>query len=370
MSDFDYAVRSLVAEAELQLTRIEVAFDAMWGVRPVDSPWGKFLSVATRQRGDGRPFWKPSYELSVAEGRPWKGNLELDDGDHIFGPAIALLMRQYGRRVNTLKSAMIDLDGWRIAPAKIQRAIDLEPSRVFAYHLNWGHKILDWTGSNFFKNSSGNKKYSNPKKKKLPKWYNMLENQSAVPLNDRIDAQLQLLNEVRGIDGDALGIGETEKRYALLPTAKYRAAFKALGVLQLVPDDNGTASGGGNTSKIFGDAIPVHVPWLRSDCIITCVEPPDELMMPFCQLRGALADGTPQINEDPDLVGKGQPEFETVIFDTSSEMYKTKKMLGFGRLHYRGYGLGSPHTMNISYDTLCTTTADSIVYNGDVPGLY
>jgi hypothetical protein len=198
----------------------------------------------------------------------------------------------------------------------------------------------------------------------------MLENQSAVPLADRIDAQLQLLNEVRGIDGDALGIGETEKRYALLPTSKFRAAEKALGVLQLVPGTDGVSSGGGNTSKIFGDAIPIHVPWLRSDALITCVVPPDELMMPFCMLRGALADGTPQINEDPEAVGKGQPEFETVIFDTNSELYKTKKMLGFGRLHYRGFGLGSPHTMNISFDTLSTTTADGIVYNGDVPELY
>jgi hypothetical protein len=370
MSDFDYAVRSLVAEAELQLTKIEVYFDANWGVRPVNTPWATFLSSAARQRGDGRPFWKPSYELSVAEGRPWKGNLELDDGDHILGPSIALRMFQYGRRVNTLKAAMIDLDGWRIAPAKIQRAIDLEPSRVFARHWNWGHKILDWTGSYYFKNSSGNKKYSNPKNKRLPKWYNAIENQSAVPIADRIDAQLQLLNEVRGIDGDTLGIGEDGKRYAFLPTSKFRAVEKALGVLQLVPSTDGVTGGGGNTSKIFGDAIPVHVPWLRSDVIIVGAAPTDELMMPFAQLRGALADGTPQINEDVEAVGKGQPEFETVIFDTSSEMYKTKKMMGFGRLHYRGYGLGSPHNFNVSYDTLSTTTADSIVYNGDVPRLY
>lgn len=370
MSDFDFAVRSLVAEAELQLTKIEVAFDANWGVRPVASPWGQFLAGATRVKGDGRPFWKPSYELSVAEGRSFKGNLELDDGDHILGPSIGLRMRTYGRRVNMLKAPLIDLDGWNIAPAKIQRAIDLEPSRVFANFLNWGHKINDWTGSTFFKNSSGNKKYSNPKKKKLPKWYNAIENQGAVAIATRIDSQLQLLAEVRGIDGDPLGIAETEKRYALLPTAKYRAGFKALGVLQYVPATDGVSSGGGNTSKIFGDAIPIEVPWLRSDCIIMCVAPSDELIMPFCQLRGAGREGVPEVNEDVEVVGKGQPEFETVIFDTQSELYKMKRTLGFARLHWRGFGLGSPHTMNISYDTLATTTADGIVYNGDVPELY
>jgi hypothetical protein len=247
----------------------------------------------------------------------------------------------------------------------------MEPQEVFAYHLNWAHKITDWTGSFFFKNSSGNKKYANPTKKSLPKWYNMIENQSAVPLNTRIDSQLNLLHQVRDIEGNYMGLGKETKRYCLLPTIKYRDAEKALGVQILVPSTDGVSSGGGNTSKIFGDAIPVEVPWLRSDAIITCVAANDEDLKAFVQLRGSRAgDGPAQVNEDIENVGAGQAEFETIIYDTSDNLYKTERKLGFARLHWRGYGLGSPHTMNISYDTLSTTTADGIVYNGSVPELF
>lgn len=371
MGDFDHTGRSLVSDVELQLIKIQARYDSNWVLRPVDSPWGSFVSANTRQRADGRLIWKPLYTLSTAERHAFKGTLRMDEGTHVFGPEIALKMAQYGRFVNMNKAAIYDADGWANAPATIDRKIAMEPQEVFARHLNWGHKIVDWTGTHFFKNSSGTKKYSNPKKKSLPKWYNMLENQGAVALNDRIDAQLQLLHEVRDIEGNYMGIGESTRRYCLLPTVKYRAAFKALGVLQLVPDTNGAASGGGNTSKIFGDAIPIEVPWLRSDAIVTCVATDEDELKPLIQLRGSRAgEGPAQVNDDIENVGAGQAEFETIIFDTSSDTYKKERKLGFARLHWRAYGLGSPHTMNVSFDALSTATVDGINYNLTVPELF
>lgn len=371
MSDFAYSGQSVVGLTEIQLYKIQARYDSNWALRPVDSEWGNFISANARQKSDGRLKWRPLYSMSIAQRHAFKGTIRLDQGNHILGPEVGLKMAQYGRVVNMNEAAMFDPDGWVNAPALIDRKIALEPSEVFAAHLNWGHKITDWTGSFFFKNSSGNKKYSNPTKKSLPKWHNMLENRSATPLADRIDEQLQLLAEVRDIEGNYMGLAQTTKRYCLLPTAKYRAAAKALNVLTLVPATDGVTGGGGNTSKIFGDAIPIEVPWLRSDALITCVAADDEDLKPFIQLRGSRGgDGPAQVNYDIENVGAGQAEFETIIYDTNDNLYKTERKLGFARLHWRGYGLGSPHTMNISYDTLSTTTADGIVYSGSLPELF
>lgn len=371
MSDFAYSGQSLVSMTEIQLYKIQARYDSNWVLRPVDGEWETFVSANTRQKSDGRFKWRPLYSMSIAQRHAFKGTICLDEGAHILGPEVGLKMAQYGRFVDMNKAAMFDADGWANAPSLIDRKIAMEPAEVFARHLNWGHKITDWTGSFFFKNSSGNKKYSNPTKKRLPKWYNMLENQSGVPLADRVDAQLQLLHEVRDIEGNYMGLGRQAKKYCLLPTTKYRAAFNALGVLQLVPATDGVSSGGGNTSKIFGSAIPVEVPWLRSDAIITCVAADDDDLKAFIQLRGSRSGDAPaQVNTDIENVGAGQAEFETIIYDTNDALYKNERKLGFARLHWRGYGLGSPHTMNISYDTLCTTTADGVVYNGSLPELF
>ena len=52
-----------------------------------------------------------------------------------------------------------------------------------------------------------------------------------------------------------------------------------------------------------------------------------------------------------------------ITFDTSSHLYKTERKLGFARLHNRGYGLGSPHCLNASYDNLATATVGGIDYS-------
>jgi hypothetical protein len=360
MSDFDYDITNPVAHnADLQLTRIEVMFDGEWGVRPPNPAW---LAGMIREKSDGRPKWKPVYTLSVAEGRKFRGTLELNDGDHIFGPEIERQLMTYGERAHIDKLSMLDLDGWSVAPTRIQTAIEKEPEKVFARMLNFGHLITDWTGSTFFKNSSGNQKYANPKRRKLGKWYNMLESQGTT-LHARIDAQLKLLHLVRGIDGQYLDLGEQAKRYVWVGSDNYREVEKLLNRMELVPSTNGTETGGGNTSKIWNDAIPVKVPWLRSDALVVATTPPDEQMAPFVRLRGVGRDGVPVPNLDPETIGAGQPEFETVIFDTSSHLYKTERKLGFARLHNRGYGLGSPHCLNISYSGVSTATVGGVDYS-------
>lgn len=369
MSDFDYDVTNPVAaQADLQLTRIEVHFDAAFANREPNPAW---LQGMIREKADGRPKWRPVYDVSVAEGRNFRGTIELDDGDHVFGPFVKRKMKTYGRRAAIDKLSMLDLDGWTIAPARIQRAIDKEPEKVFARHLNYGHLIDDWTGTTFFKNSSGVQKPANPKKLKLGRWFNMLENQGAVALSTRLDAQFRQLHLVRGLDGQYLDLGEQTRRYVWTPAEKYRDVEKVLMRLELVPATDGVSSGGGNTSKVWQDAIPVKVPWLRSDMLVVATTPPDEQMMPFVRLRGTAGDGVPTVNIDPEVIGAGQPEFETIIYDTSSHLYKTERKLGFARLHNRGYGLGSPHCLNVSYDLLATATVGGIDYSSlPAGGLY
>jgi len=361
-SDFDYSVANpVLARTELALTRIELQLQPNWGTRPPDESW---LSGWIREKADGRPFWKPVYQLNHVEGRKFRGTLELEGGAYVFGPAVGLGMKTYGREARIDELAMIDLEGWEGAPAEIDQAIAKEPGRVFARHMNYGHLVTDWTGSFFFKNSTGTKKYANPRKKKLGQWYNAIENQGAVSLSQRLNSQFQLLHDVKGVDGEPLGLGKA-KRYVWVPTGRYRAVELVLQKLLLVPDSNGVVSGGGNTSSIYGDAIPVEVPWLRSDALVVAATPPDEKTKPFVRLRG-MNLGAPQVNDDPDQVGAGQPEFEVVVFDSSSDMYKRERKLGFAKIHKRGYGLGSPHCLNISYDNLATATVDGINY-GSLP---
>ena len=361
MSDFDYDITNpIAANADLMLTRIDVKFDAAWGLRAPNDAW---LNGMIREKADGRPKWKPVYDLSVAEGRAFRGAIELDDGDHIFGPAVVRKMRTYGRRALIDKISMLDLDGWTIAPARIAIKIAKEPSQVFARMLNYGHLITDWTGSTFFKDSTGTQKYANPRKKKLGKWHNVLANQGGVALAERLNAQFKLLHLVRGIDGEYLDLGEQSKRYVWCPPGRYRDVEQLLTRLQLVPATDGTSSGGGNTSKVFQDAIPEKVPWLRPDMLIVATDPPDEQMMPFVRLRGVGGDGAPTPNQDPEVVGAGQPEFETIVYDTSSNLYQTTRMVGYARIHWRGYGLGSPHCLNASYDGAPTATVDGIDYS-------
>lgn len=348
----DYNAGAYVDDLDLRLTRLQVQLSKpVWGVRNLSNDW----TTGFVRQAVGRLKHQFHYQLSVAKGRPFRGAREHGQGDYTVGPLIEMRMQEYGEQVDMLKASTLSLDGgWeRIAP-QIERQIMLEQRRVWAKMLNHGHLITDWTGSFFFKDDTGNQKYANPKKKKLGKWYNMLKTQGAVALPTRIDSMLQLANEVRGIDGEYLGLND-QKKFLWLPTKKYRDGYKTMSVLEVVPANNGIASGGGNTSKVFQDAMPVEVPWLRSDVIILASTVPDEELSPFTNLRGVRGgDGSLDENTDPEEVGAGIPEFEVIIQDKTSDLYKDLAMVAYYKRHWRGYGLGSAHGLIASYDGLPT----------------
>jgi hypothetical protein len=345
----DYNAEAYVDPIDLALTRLQVQLaKPVWGVRPLASD---FTQGMTRE-GVARLHHQFHYQLSVAEGRPDRGALEARGGDYVIGPKVSLQMKRYGDSVNMKKAAILSLDGgWgRIAP-QIERAIQKEPMKVYARMLNYGHLIKDWTGSFFFAAS----KYANPKKKKYGTYGNIITGAGSDPLADRVDAMLQVANEVLGVDGDPLGL-EDAKKYLWLPTTKYRTGMKILDVQNLVVDEKSAGVfGGGNTSKIYKDALPVHVPWLRSDMICLASTVPDEEMSQFTKIRGVRAgEGTLEENENPEDVGAGVPEFEVRIQDKTSDLYAEEGLIAYHKRHWRGYGLGWGGGVIASFDGLPT----------------
>jgi hypothetical protein len=345
----DYNAEAYVDPIDVQLTRLEVQLSKpVWGVRPLKND---FTQGMIRQ-GLARLKHRFHYQLSVAEGRPDRGALEARSGDYVFGPEIALRMRRYGEAINMEKAAILSLDGgWsRIAP-QIERAIKKEPMKVYARMLNYGHLIKDWTGSFYFSAA----KYANPKKKKYGQYPNIITSDGATPFNGRVDAMLQMANEVLGVDGDPLGLEDAQK-FLWLPTTKYRTGFKALDVQSLVVDEKSAGVfGGGNTSKIYKDALPVHVPWLRSDMMCLASSMPDEEMAQFVQIRGVRSgEGMLEENENPEEVGAGVPEFEVRIQDKTSDLYAEQGLVAYHKRHLRGLGLGWGGGVIASFDGLPT----------------
>jgi hypothetical protein len=343
----DYNAEAYVDPIDLQLTRLQVQLGKpVWGVRPLND-----FTPGMIREGVARLRHRFHYQLSVAEGRPDRGALEARGGDYVIGPEVTLRMKRYGDAVNMQKAAVLSLDGgWgRIAP-QITRAIQKEPMKVYARMLNFGHLIKDWTGSFYFDTA----KYANPKKKKYGQYGNIITGAGGDPFADRVDEMLQLANEVRGVDGDPLGLEDATK-YLWLPTTKYRTGMKILDVLQLVPATDGVSSGGGNTSKLYKDALPVHVPWLRSDVICLASTVPDEEMAQFVNIRGVRSgEGTLEENENPEDVGAGVPEFEVRIQDKTSDLYAEQGLIAYHKRHWRGYGLGWGGGVIASFDGVPT----------------
>lgn len=348
----DFNAQSYVDNLDLRLTTLQVQLGKpVWGVRDLSDDW----TAGMVREAQGRLAHQFHYPLSVAKGRRFRGAREHGQGDYAVGPKVFLQMQEYGEQVDMIKASVLSLDGgWERIPSQIERAILVERRAVWAKMLNHGHLIRDWTGTYFFKDSSGAQKPANPKKKALGKWYNMLTSQSGIAMPDRIDSMLQLSIAVKGVDGIPLGL-ESEQKFLWLPTKKYQEGYNTLAVLNIVPADNGIAQGGGNTSKVFGRAKPVHVPWLRSDAMVLASTVPDTELAPLTSLRGYRAgDGKLEENTDPENVGAGIPEFEVVIQDSQSDLYKDKGMVAYYKRHWRGFGLGSPHGLIMSLDGLPT----------------
>lgn len=353
-SDFDFSdTNPLLGRAEELLLEIESQLEPNWGNAPPQEQW---LNGFVYEKSGGKPLWKPSYAVNHVEGRSDRGTIEFEKGGYVFGPSVRMKRKTYGREASIDDLALIDFEGWAGAPAEIQHAIDTERARVFARMLNYGHLITCWTGVTFLNAAHP----ANPRKSKLGTFSNILPNQSAVPRRDRIKAQIKMLRKVRGLDGEFLGLGE-RPLYVWSPTEYIEEDTDSLGKLVLVPDTDGVTGGGGNTSKVYGRAIPVEVRGMRSDMLVVSAQPPSEKLKSFIYRRG-VGTGAPSPNTDPNNAGGGLPEFETFMWNTDSEKYKNEGMLGFAQRHRRGFALRSPHCINASFGGAATATVDGISY--------
>ncbi len=356
-SDFDLNEASpLLDRAEELLLEIESQLEPNWGNAPPQEEW---LNGFIFERLGGKPRWKPSYSCNHVEGRSDRGAIEFEKGGYVFGPTVSLKRKTYGREASIDELALVDFEGWAGAPAEIDHAIAIERARIFARMLNYGHLIDDWTGTKFFA-VAGAPKPANILKPKLGTFYNAVVSQSAVPRATRMKNQIKLLRKVKGLDGEYLGLGE-RPLYVWSPTEYIEEDTDLLNKLVLVPDTDGTSSGGGNTSRIYSRAIPIEVRGLRSDALIVAASPPSEKFKAFTHLRGA-AIGSATPNTDPNNAGAGLPEFETFVWDSSSEKYKNEGMLGFAKRHRRGYALRSSHCLTITYAGASTATVDGVSY--------
>jgi hypothetical protein len=358
MSDFDiYTESPLLAQADQILLEIESELEPNWGNAPVQEEW---LQGFIYEKSGGKPTWKPSYQCNHVEGRSHRGAVEFEKGGYVFGPTVRMKPKMYGREASIDDLALVDFEGWSGAPAEIDDAISKERARIFARLLNYGHLITDWTGTYFFKDSTGAKKPSNPMKSKLGTWHNALPSESATPRAERMKKQIKLLRKVKGLDGEYLGLGEMDL-HIWSPTEHIEEDVDLLNKLVLVPGTDGTSSGGGNTSKVWNRAVPHEVRGLRSDMLIVAAIPPSKKLQPFIHRRGEqIGSATP--NEDPNRAGAGLPEFEVFVWDRDSDMYKKEGKLGFAKKHRRGYSLRSPHCLNVSYDGLANATVDGVSY--------
>ncbi|MEI8257397.1 MAG: hypothetical protein WCJ30_17110, partial [Deltaproteobacteria bacterium] len=215
------------------------------------------------------------------------------------------------------------------------------PQQGLAAALNAGYTTLDWTGTQFFRKTAV--KPNSPGKPALGKFLNAYENSAINPAN--IKRAIVNVQTRKGFDGLLLDL---EPMDLMVPWSQKEAARDLVEVMQLIPSTDGTSSGGGNSSTVYGRLKVVAVPEMREDMWIVAAPTDASHLKPFIYTTGG-GGGDYSANEDPLKSGAGVPHIITLPHLTDSEMYRSHLEMGIAMIINEGYALQSPHALCANY---------------------
>lgn len=250
--------------------------------------------------------------------------------------------------VDLQKAMEADFGAWAMTPEMMRIAIAKRPGRKLGALLNAAHVTLDWTGTYFAATTAI--KPVHPKKSVGSAWLNAYENSALTGPN--ITRAIENLQSRRGLDNYPLGFGGRGPNLTLqVPSGMEEKARNLVEVMALVPDTNGTETGGGNTSRVLGRCTVEMNPDMRSDmwCLADAAAQGTgyEIM---ARVLGS-GEGTPEVNDNiiPNGGEPGVPYLEPLIWTTDSDKYKDTGMLGAGYRIREGFSLLSPHAIVFNY---------------------
>ncbi len=319
--------------------RVVLRYAGDLNAKPLIAPpssWFKGL-VMERSGATTERFYIPVH--SVTDGQEDGDNFT---GSMIFSGTSAVFfdvkrgVKQRGVMEDASKIAEMDFGAFNLSTDSLGKWAGKLDQKGYARLWNNGYTTKCWAGPTYWATTSTLKVC--PGRPSLGKWFNAYENAAITPENilramSNIDSRL-------GFDGEDL---ELETAYFYCSRLNKQTAKALLVTQQLLPQVGANGGDtGGNTSRVYGQLLPVIVPRMRPDMWVVGAEPDEEWMRPFARNAGGPV-GTYQSNSDPDKSGSGVPYQQVIVYGQDDHHFKDHLKMGVSLVVNVGHGLATPH---------------------------